>query len=97
MNQVVLVVRIKEFKESEKGTNIIIAVSQAFKNANGEYDTNFIEIRLFETIAKNTKEYCKTNDIIGVKGRLQKLESDNELVIVAEKVTFLSSRKEDEE
>lgn len=97
LNQVVLVGRIKEFKENKKGTNIVLTVHQSFKNSNGEYDNNFIEARLLGTIGESTKEYCKANDIIGVKGRLQKLESDSELVIVAEKVTFLSSRKEDEE
>lgn len=97
-NYVVLVGRIKEFKENEKGTSIVLAVTRTFKNANGEYEIDCVEISLPGTIGENTKEYCKPNDIIGIKGRIQKLESDNELIIVAGKVTFLSSsRKEDEE
>ena len=39
-------------------------------------------------MAENIAEFCKKGDIIGVKGRLQRLEG-NELQVIAEKVTFL--------
>ncbi len=103
LNQVILVgrlVRKPEVEETEsriKKTKITLAVSRSWKNCNGEYEVDFVDVILWKGIAENTAEYCKANDVIGVKGRLQKLESDSELVIVAEKVTFLSSRKEDEE
>lgn len=102
LNQIVLVGRIKEIKEDKKNKCGImtLAVQQNFKNINGEYDINFIDIKMFGGIAENTKEYCKNGDIVGVKGRLQKLENDKQLNVIAEKVSFLSSkapRKEDEE
>ena len=89
--------------ESEGKTNcvITIAVSRFFKNENGEYETDFIPIILLNNIAKNTAEYCQKGDLIGIKGRVQteKMiingeEKDNKLIIIAEKVTFLSSKKE---
>ena len=102
LNQIVLVGRIKEIKEDKKNKCGImtLAVQQNFKNTNGEYDINFIDIKMFGGIAENTKEYCKNGDMVGIKGRLQKLENDKQLNIIAERVTFLSNkatRKEDEE
>ena len=109
LNQFVIVgrlVRDPELRETETGrkiTNITLAVPRSYKNSNGEYDTDFINCILWEGIAKNTTEYCKKGDLIGVKGRIQsrtveKDEKTNYLTeMVAEKVTFLSSKREEKE
>ena len=100
LNQIVLVGRIVEIKEKKESVIVTVAVPQTFKNKDGEYDTNFIDCHLYKGIAENIKEYCKVWDMIGVKGRIQKLENDKQLKLIAERVTFLSSqapRKEDEE
>ena len=49
-----------------------------------------------DNISKNVCEYCKKNDVIGIKGRIESVkENDNYNVrIIAEKVTFLSSSKD---
>lgn len=103
LNQVVLVgrlakdVEVKELESGKKVSNITLAVPRSFKNAEGEYDTDFIVITLWDGIAQNTKEYCHKGDIIGVKGRIQcNDETEHRNEIVAEKVTFLSSKKVDE-
>ena len=62
---------------------------------NGEYETDFIPVTLWQGIAEQTTNYCKKGDLVGVKGRLQVREGKVE--VVAEKVTFLSSKKENEE
>ena len=106
LNQVILVgrlVRNPELQLTESGkkrTSITLAVSRGYKNQNGEYDTDFLDCTLWTGIAENTAEYCKTGDIIGVKGRIQTWLIDNEdgtkhkkMEIVAEKVTFLSSSR----
>lgn len=70
---------------------------------NGEYDTDFIDCSLWDSVASCTVRYCNKGDIVGVKGRLQTrvIEKDNQkkyvLEVIAEKVTFLSSNKETEE
>lgn len=98
LNQVILVGRltsdpeIKEVEEERKVTDITLAVPRSFKNADGEYDTDFITCKLWNSIATNTAEYCHKGDIIGVKGRMEAL--DGKLSIVAEKATFLSSNSE---
>ena len=100
LNQTVLVGRISndpiiEEMEDRKYCNITLAVPRSYKNENGEYDTDLIPITLWNGIAENTKEYCKKGDLVGVKGRIQ--AKDNNIEIVAEKLTFLSSKKVDEE
>ena len=98
LNQVVIVGRLVEkpiVEENENGrkvSEITLAVPRSYKNAEGIYDTDFIKCILWNGIAENTAEYCYKGDLIGVKGRLQCLNG-NELKVVAEKVTFLSSNK----
>ena len=108
LNQAVLVGRIvkdPELKDTEKGkvTNITLAVPRSFKNMNGEYDTDFISCVLWKGVAESTAEYCKKGDLVGIKGRIQTrdVELDDEthkkyVEVIAEKVTFLSSKKADE-
>jgi single-strand DNA-binding protein len=107
LNQIVLVgrlVRNPELSESANGSkysNITLAVPRAYKNADGEYDTDFVNCKLFTAIAENTAEYCKKGDLIGVKGRIQSdtYEKDGETKysteVIAEKVTFLSSKSKE--
>lgn len=104
VNQIVLVGRIAkapETKTSETGrkfATLTLAVPRNYKNANGEYDTDFLDCTLWSSVAESTSEYCKTGDMIGVKGRVQSriIESPDGLKrrkteIVAERVTFLTS------
>lgn len=102
LNQVIMVGRLVErpiVEENQSGrkiSEITLAVPRSFKNDEGLYDTDFIKCILWNGIAENTAEYCNKGDLIGVKGRLQRL-SGNELQVVAEKVTFLSNNKNKEE
>lgn len=105
LNQAVLVGRIvqePELKDTEKGkvTNITLAVPRSFKNSNGEYDTDFISCVLWKGVAESTAQYCKKGDLVGIKGRIQtrnvELEDESHrrfVEVIAEKVTFLSSKK----
>ena len=95
LNQVILVgrlVRNPELQLTESGKKISVvtlAVNRAFKNTNGEYDTDFFDCTLWTNVAENTAEYCRTGDVIGVEkedgNKFKRTE------IVAERVTFLSS------
>ena len=93
---------VKETEDGKQVSNITIAVPRSYKNENGEYDTDFVDVVLWNGIAENTAEYCKKGDIVGVKGRLQTNNYEKEdgekvfkLDVVAEKVTFLSSKSKD--
>ena len=107
LNQAIMVGRlvadpeVKELGSGKKVSNITIAIPRSYKNAEGEYETDFIDVSLWDGVAQNTAEYCKKGDIIGVKGRLQtdSYEKDGNkmksLNVVAEKITFLSSKAKD--
>lgn len=95
LNQIVMVGRLTDnlgIKEEgcKKYTTLTLAIPRSFKNANGEYETDFIPCQLFNAVAENTTEYCKKGDIVGIKGRIQ--SDENGVHVIAEKVTFLSSK-----
>jgi single-stranded DNA-binding protein ssbB len=107
VNQIILVGRLVKTPELEltdsgkKISTITLAVPRTYKNLNGEYDTDFIDCTLWTGVAENTSEYCKTGDILGVRGRIQSriIEKDDgtkykKMEIIAEKVSFLSSTKD---
>lgn len=96
LNNVVVVGRIlQDFEVDENGKGILsIKVPRPFKNADGIYEEDIIDCEISGMVATNVKEYCNVSDIVGIKGRLEKLSSDATLKVVAEKVTFLSSKKE---
>lgn len=108
LNQIVLVGRLTKdimVNKSDNGIKVAtlrLAIPRSFKNSEGVYDTDFIDCVLFDNIAENTSEYCKKGDIVGVKGRIQSrvIEEDEKketiMEIIAEKVTFLSSKSKEE-
>ena len=108
LNQLVIAGRlvadpeIVECDNNKKRTYVTVAVPRSYKNVNGTYDTDFIKCVLWNGIAETTCEYCKKGDIVGIKGRIQTSSyeiEDGEKVykmdVVAEKVSFLSSKKAD--
>lgn len=107
LNQVVLVGRLVKDPELVEGENnkkisrVTLAIPRSFKNMNGEYESDFINCILWDSVAKSTVEYCKKGDIVGVKGRIQSRMVDTEeekkyyVDVVAERVTFLSNKKAD--
>lgn len=74
LNQVVLVGRLvknPELVETEKNkklSRVTIAIPRSFKNMDGEYETDFINCIMWDSVAKSTVEYCKKGDIVGING-----------------------------
>ena len=95
LNQTIIVGRIKEFYNLGDKTMVTVIVPRSFKNENGEYESDFIDAVLCGQVAENTTKLCEIDDIIGIKGRLTKTNYENTMSFVAEKVTFLSNKKED--
>ena len=108
LNQTVIVGRIvkdPELKETDSGkkvTNITLAVPRSFKNMNGEYETDYIPCVLWKGVAESTTQYCKKGDLVGIKGRIQSRSYETEeekryvVELIAEKVTFLTSKNKEE-
>ena len=89
-----------EAENGKKACKITLAVPRPYKNADGEYDTDFVNCRLWAGVAQNTAEYCRKGDLIGIKGRIETYNYETEdgkkyrTEVVADRVTFLSSQKD---
>ena len=105
MNQIVCVGRLTKEIEKEGNMAILsIAIPRSYKNAEGEYETDFVDFVLWNGISSNTAEYCHTGDIVGVKGRVQTTTYETEdgtkhkkTELIAERLTFLKSKSNEEE
>ena len=86
MNNVILVGRITSFE----GNEVTISVNRNYKNEDGIYMSDSIPVRLSANIGEKMKEFCKIGDVIGVKGRL---ENRGEVIVMADKVSFISPKK----
>lgn len=93
LNQLVCVGRIKEIAIQDNKVIVILTVPRSYKNIEGNYENDYIEVEVFGKFAETVKKYCEVKDLIGVKGRLAKLENDKAISVIAEKVTFLSTKK----
>lgn len=108
INMVMLVGRLvqePEIIEQDNGrklSRVTLAVNRKFKGSDGIFHTDFIDCTLWNNIAINVNEYCSKGDLIGVRGRLQVdvIDKDEEkhkyTTVVAENITFLSSKRTQE-
>lgn len=85
MNNVILVGRITKFERNE----VTISVNRNYKNEDGIYMSDLIPIWLSANTGEKMKDFCKIGDVIGVKGRL---ENRGGVVVMADKVSFISSK-----
>ena len=51
--------------------NTTIALNREYKNAAGNYETDFINIVLFGIQAENLSKYSQKGDLIGISGKIQ--------------------------
>ena len=91
-----------EMRYSQSGvavTSFTIAIDRKFKNAQGEKETDFIQVKCFKQLAELVANYLSKGKLAGVSGRLQtgsytdkdgvrKFTSD----IIADEVEFLSPK-----
>ena len=102
MNNYILIGKLSTITEIENGIIITIRVPRNYKNENGIYEYDFIDCYCYGEISNKTQEWCKANDTIGVKGRVETtfLKGEKIMKLIADRITFLSSnpdlKKEDE-
>lgn len=106
LNNVVLVgriVRTPELTQTQDGKglcNLTLAVPRPFKTvATGDYETDFINVTLWEATAQNVVEYCGKGSIIGVRGRLvhrsyeiPDFKTIRTTEVVGDRVSFIQTR-----
>lgn len=97
VNQVLLLGRITNIKiqDTEENTKYIIvalSIRRPLKNSEGIYDNDFVNVKIIGKMTEQCIHYIGEGDLIAIKGRLSTTKDDN-LEIIAEKLTLLSSKK----
>lgn len=106
INNVVVVGRLTravDLRYTSNGTayaSFTLATDRDFKNQNGEKETDFINCVMWRKPAENLANYTKKGSLIGVSGRIQTRNYENEqgqrvyvTEVLAEKFSFLESAK----
>lgn len=77
-----------------------LATDRDFKNQNGEKETDFINCVMWRKPAENLANYTKKGSLIGIEGRIQTRNYENQqgqrvyvTEVLAEKFSFLESSK----
>src|SRR5699024_9486803 len=80
--------------------NFTIAINRPFKNKNGDYEADFINVVQFGKGAENLANYMKKGSQIGVDGRIQTRTFETKdgktmfvTEVVADSVQFLESKR----
>ena len=107
LNKVLLIGRITkdiELKSNGK-TNYVqnaLAVQRGYKNKDGEYDTDFVNITLFKSQADYLNNYGEKGMLVSVVGRLQQDtyfdqnagKNVSKLSVICEEISLLERKKE---
>lgn len=98
--------RAVDLRYTSNGTayaSFTLATDRDFKNQNGEKETDFINCVMWRKPAENLANYTKKGSLIGVEGRIQTRNYDNQqgqrvyvTEVLAEKFSFLESAKKDD-
>ena len=106
INNVVVVGRLTravDLRYTSNGTayaSFTLATDRDFKNQNGEKETDFINCVMWRKPAENLANYTKKGSLIGIEGRIQTRNYENEkgqrvyvTEVLAERFHFLESSK----
>lgn len=108
MNKVILIGNLtKEVELTKTTTNIsvarmTVAVKRKFKNANGENETDFINVVAWRNVADNCAKYLKKGSKVAVVGNIQSRSYDATdgtkryvTEVMAEEIEFLITKKDE--
>ena len=88
-------IELKEVADGKKVVKLRLAVKREFQNMDGGYDTDFINISVWEYLAEHAVNYLKKGDRVAVKGRIcPKKEIKNDVSVItnelyADRLIFL--------
>lgn len=106
INQVTLVGRLTkdpELRVTTEGNSVVtvtLAVNRNFRNQKGEIEADFVQCTLWRKMAENLSLYCKKGALIGITGRIQTRNYENEgkrkyvTEVIAESLRFLDSKRD---
>ena len=108
MNKVCLIGRITKDPEIRYTTNNIavatfsLAINRTYKNANGEYDADFINCIAFRNTADLLGKYVHKGDQLGIEGHIQTRNYDDKdgkkvyvTEVVVDSLDFLQNKREE--
>ena len=110
MNKVILIGRNTkaiELKQTASGVSVAtfsIAVKRNFKNADGEYESDFFNCIAYRNTAELISKYVGRGDLIAVDGKLQTRNYTDKsgrkvyvTEVIADNVEFLQNKKDKQE
>lgn len=110
MNKVILIGRVTkdtELTTTTNGVNVAkntIAVNRKFRNADGEYEADFINIVAWRNVANLLNNYVKKGDRVGVAGSIQARSYDAQdgtkryvTEVVVDELEFLENKNNNNE
>lgn len=105
LNRVVLVGRMTrdpELRRTGNGTAVTsftIAMNRNFTSQNGERQADFIPCVVWNKAAENTARYCSKGSLVGVDGRLQSRQYENQdgrkvtvVEVICDSVQFINTK-----
>jgi single-strand DNA-binding protein len=108
INRVIITGRLTkdvELKYSQSGNavaNMTVAVNRTFANAQGEKETDFVNVVVFRKQAENAANFLSKGSLVGVDGRIQSRSYEGQdgrrvyvTEVVAESVQFLEPKGND--
>lgn len=95
MNQIILVGRVYSIDKDKK--IITLSVNASTKNDDGIYPTYYVDITTSENIFEKSANYISLNDVVGVKGHIERENIKENYKIIADRLTFLSSKNASQE
>ena len=109
LNQVILIGRLaqdpetKVLEDGRKVSYFNLAVQRPFKNMDGNYETDFFRVSVWEGLAQAIEPYAVKGVMVAVKARLQTWKYDvteekrlTLIDVVAERITYLSHSQKSE-
>lgn len=110
INNVVLVGRItkdlelKYTSNNKETTSFTVAINRAFKGQDGQTQADFIGCVAFGKTAENVYKYCGKGSLIGVEGRIQTRNYQNNqgntvyvTEVIADRVQFLDTKNQSQQ
>lgn len=104
LNQFILIGRLVKdekvhtFDDGNKVLEFTLAVRRPYKNQQGEYETDFIRIKAYNTLADRFVSYVRKGDLITIIGRVQvkKIDLENEKYylqndLITDRIIFVST------
>lgn len=94
-------VELKYTPANQAVAQFTLAVNRTFKNANGERETDFINVVIWRQSAENFANWAKKGALIGITGRIQTRNYENQqgqrvyvTEVIAENFQMLESRNQ---